>query len=54
MLENPKVAGLQVESRVMPLLAEALAPKGDLGGAQDAIHATPLDCYDCLRLRGRC
>jgi tetratricopeptide (TPR) repeat protein len=37
----------------MPLLAEALAQSGDFDGAQAAIEATPLDCYDCLRERGR-
>ena len=53
MLENPKVTALQVETLVMPLLAEALAQDGDYDGAQAAINATPMDCYDCLRERGR-
>jgi len=47
------LTALEVEAEVTPLLAEALAQSGDLDGAQGAINATPLDCYNCLRERGR-
>jgi len=44
----------QVEqASIIPLLAEAQARRGDLGGAAASIAATPLDCYACLRARGR-
>jgi tetratricopeptide (TPR) repeat protein len=44
----------QVEqASIAPLLAEAQARRGDLDGAAATIGATPLDCYDCLRARGR-
>jgi tetratricopeptide (TPR) repeat protein len=36
-----------------PPLAEALAQMGDFSGAEAAIAPTPLDCYPCLRERGR-
>jgi tetratricopeptide (TPR) repeat protein len=36
-----------------PRLAEARLRLGDLAGAEAAIAPTPLDCYDCLRERGR-
>jgi tetratricopeptide (TPR) repeat protein len=36
-----------------PPLAEALAQLGDYAGAEAAIAPTPLDCYPCLRERGR-
>jgi tetratricopeptide (TPR) repeat protein len=35
------------------LLADAKAEQGDITGARRLIAATPLDCYDCVRLRGR-
>jgi hypothetical protein len=47
------LTALEIEAEVTPLLAEALAQSGDLDGAQGAINATPLDCYNCLRERGR-
>jgi len=50
---SPKLTALEAETEAMPLLAEALAQSGDFDGAQAAIEATPLDCYDCLRERGR-
>ncbi len=34
-------------------LALAKAHLGDLAGAQALIAATPLDCYDCERIRGQ-
>lgn len=36
-----------------PRLADARLHLGDLAGAQAAVAPTPLDCYDCLRERGR-
>ncbi len=36
---------------VLPMLAVALAHAGDFAGAEAAVAATPLDCYDCLRAR---
>ncbi len=44
---------LLLQTRAMPLLARALASEGDADGAQKAVAATPLDCYDCLRARGQ-
>ncbi len=41
----------QVRDR--PRLAEARLRLGDITGAQAAIAPTPLDCYACLRERGR-
>ena len=41
----------QVRDR--PRLAEARMRLGDVAGAQAAIAPTPLDCYPCLRERGR-
>jgi len=41
------------QRRYRPLLAQARAHTGDLAGAAATISGTPLDCYDCLRLRGR-
>jgi tetratricopeptide (TPR) repeat protein len=35
------------------LLADAKAEQGDIAGARQLIAVTPLDCYDCIRLRGR-
>jgi tetratricopeptide (TPR) repeat protein len=44
----------QVEqASIAPLLAEARARLADLDGAAASIAATPLDCYACLRERGR-
>jgi tetratricopeptide (TPR) repeat protein len=34
------------------LLAEAKAEQGDIADARQLIATTPLDCYDCLRMRG--
>src|SRR5262249_16516948 len=34
-----------------PLLALARAKTGDVAGAQALIAASPLDCYDCVRMR---
>jgi tetratricopeptide (TPR) repeat protein len=44
---------LYVTTQVSPLLAYALARTGDVKTAQSAILATPTDCYDCMRIRGR-
>jgi tetratricopeptide (TPR) repeat protein len=35
------------------LLAEAKAEQGDIAGARRLIAITPVDCYDCARVRGR-
>jgi len=35
-----------------PLLALARAKTGDIAGAQALIARSPLDCYDCVRMRG--
>ncbi len=37
----------------MPPIALALARSGDLEDARAAADATPLDCYDCLRVRAQ-
>jgi tetratricopeptide (TPR) repeat protein len=36
-----------------PYLALAMARLGDFAGAEATISATPLDCYLCVRMRGR-
>jgi len=36
-----------------PSLAEGRARLGDMDGAAAAISLTPVDCYDCVRARGR-
>jgi len=41
-----------LEIRLRPLLALAKAKTGDIAGAQTLIAASPLDCYDCVRIRG--
>ena len=48
-------AGIDATEQVQyrPLLAEARARSGDTAGAAAAISQTPLDCYNCLRERGR-
>ncbi len=38
---------------LQPALALARARLGDIAGAQSLIAATPADCYDCIRTRGR-
>jgi len=43
---------LLTQTRAMPFLARALAAQGNSDGAQRAIMATPLDCYDCVLARG--
>ncbi len=40
------------ETQLRPLLALAKAKLGDMAGAQALIAASPLDCYDCVRIRG--
>jgi tetratricopeptide (TPR) repeat protein len=41
------------ERFIAPLLADALARNGDTAGADQLIAQTPLDCYRCVRMRGR-
>jgi tetratricopeptide (TPR) repeat protein len=36
-----------------PFVALAQAARGDFAAAQSLISTTPLDCYNCLRLRGQ-
>ena len=53
---SPDWAGaeeLQLATVYRPWLAYAQARTGDLAGAQALIAATPLDCYLCIRMRGR-
>ena len=41
-------------NRIMrPWLALAKAHLGDIAGGQSLIATTPLDCYDCVRVRGQ-
>ena len=49
-----KAGALQHETiSYRPKLAEARASLGDMAAANAAISLTPMDCYDCLRIRGR-
>jgi tetratricopeptide (TPR) repeat protein len=41
------------ETQLRPLLALAKAKLGDIAGAQALIAGSPLDCYDCLRIRAQ-
>jgi hypothetical protein len=43
---------LRVQTQIIPLLAHALGASGNFVAAQQAIAATPSDCYACLRERG--
>jgi hypothetical protein len=43
----------QLSRQIWPFAALALAEGGDIAGARRSIAATPLDCYLCLRMRGR-
>jgi tetratricopeptide (TPR) repeat protein len=45
------IARDSLEIYFRPFLALARARTGDHAGAQALIAATPLDCYDCLRMR---
>jgi tetratricopeptide (TPR) repeat protein len=45
--------GLMQQVWIWPLEALALAHTGDLAGAQALVGKTPLDCYQCLRVRGQ-
>ncbi|MBS0361042.1 MAG: hypothetical protein JSR98_06655 [Proteobacteria bacterium] len=45
--------GLMQQVWIWPLEALTLARTGDLAGAQALIGKTPLDCYQCLRVRGQ-
>jgi hypothetical protein len=38
---------------IQPLEALAMAKSGDVAGAETLASATPLDCYLCVRVRGR-
>lgn len=38
---------------ISPLLAEAHAEQGDISDARRLIAPTPLDCYTCVRMRGK-
>jgi tetratricopeptide (TPR) repeat protein len=38
---------------IQPLEALAMAKAGDVAGAETLVSATPLDCYLCVRVRGR-
>ena len=47
------VYGLMQRAWIWPLEALAMARTGDVAGAQALIGKTPLDCYQCLRVRGQ-
>jgi tetratricopeptide (TPR) repeat protein len=49
---TPRFNDTLVRTLVDPLLAVALARSGDIDAARAAIASSPLDCYDCLRVRG--
>lgn len=48
-----KLFGRLREVWIQPLEALAMANAGDLAGAETLMSATPLDCYLCVRVRGR-
>jgi len=47
------VYGLMQRVWIWPLEARALSRTGDLAGADALVGKTPLDCYQCLRVRGQ-
>ena len=47
------IYGLMQKTWIWPLEALAQAKTGDIGAAQTLIGRTPLDCYLCVRVRGR-
>ena len=51
--DKPYVTALIGQRFLQPWRAYAEAKTGDVASAQALIAATPLDCYPCLRLRGR-
>ncbi len=55
MAPAPFHPALQSIYRRLPqsMLAESKAERGDIAGARQLISTTPLDCYDCVRMRGR-
>jgi len=44
---------LRLRTADLPLLAKARAMAGDIAGGEAMIAATPLDCYLCVRVRGK-
>ena len=48
-----KLFGRLREVWIQPLEALAMANAGDVAGAETLVSATPLDCYLCVRARGR-
>src|SRR6185312_8243099 len=48
-----KLFGRLREVWIQPLEALAMAKAGDVAGAETLASATPLDCYLCVRVRGR-
>ena len=48
-----KLFGRLREVWIQPLEALAMANAGDVAGAETLVSATPLDCYLCVRVRGR-
>jgi Tfp pilus assembly protein PilF len=48
---SPRMRTVLAATRVMPLLAYALAKTGDFAAAHRAIDGTPADCYLCLNMR---
>jgi tetratricopeptide (TPR) repeat protein len=47
-----RLQSLREQTQAIPLLAHALAARGDVVAARKAIGSTPSDCYACLRVRG--
>jgi len=50
-IQNPGMTAARLRILADPLLAYALARRGDIAGAQAMIDATPGDCYHCVRTR---
>jgi tetratricopeptide (TPR) repeat protein len=47
------VSGVERLKRSLANFAYAKAMTGDMAGAMSMIRVTPLDCYDCVRMRGK-
>jgi tetratricopeptide (TPR) repeat protein len=51
--DGGKIVGTASRTQAAPLLAIALAHRGDFAGAHQALLASPADCYPCLRAQGQ-
>ena len=51
--QTQKIMGLVQQTWIRPLEALALTKTGDVAGGEALIATTPVDCYLCVRVRGK-